>query len=204
MSAGFIEAVAFADEHHVNADGSPQLRKGTSIPYLSHLLSVAALVWEAGGDEDQAIAAVLHDVLEDTSASYAEVAQRFGSGIADLVLECSDGIAVDGSRSARDASSWRDRKIAYLAHLAQASDRAKLVCVADKLHNSNAILWDAISDELGFTESRVWERFNASPPDILWYYESLIEALSSLNSTVIFRRFVMTVDLMRERIPYDS
>ena len=190
----FAGAVRFAIDRHVNPDGSPQLRKGTTVPYLSHLLAVAALVWEAGGDEDQAIAGLLHDTLEDTDATVDELEERFGSDVASLVEACSDGLGIVG---ARDASTWATRKQAYLDHLAHADQRAQLISAADKLHNATSIVTDAEAELARDGAIQVWGRFNAPPEKILWYYQQVIAALApGLGDSPILHRLRDTVERM--------
>lgn len=165
----FEQALVYAARLH---DG--HTRKGTTIPYFSHLASVAALVLEHGGSEDQMIAALLHDAVEDRGGhpTLEDIQRRFGVVVARIVEGCSD----DGETDLRDASTWRTRKEHYLAHLADAPEDVRLVSAADKLHNARAILTDyrRIGDLL-------WVRFNARRDDILWYYESLARTFRRLG-----------------------
>jgi len=146
-----------------------QRRKGTEIPYIAHLMSVAALVLEAGGDEDQAIAALLHDGMEDQGGSptLATIRRLFGDRVAETVMGCSDSEAVDPGKK----EPWHQRKHAYLAHLETASRDVLLVSVADKLHNVRTIVSDyrRVGDD-------VWQRFNkeASKKDQLDNYRALV------------------------------
>lgn len=108
-----------------------QVRKGTQVPYLSHLLGVSTLVLECGGDEEQAIAGLLHDVVEDCGGGHeASIRAQFGDAVADIVMACTDATAedkaeVDNSERARKRD-WRERKQAYLAHLRKTPERALL------------------------------------------------------------------------------
>ncbi len=199
----YVDALRFAIASHVEPDGTPQLRKGTNVPYLSHLLSVSALVWEAGGDEDQAIAGLLHDTIEDTDTTAEELRELFGAEVARLVVACSDGDAEsDGQSPPRDATTWRSRKEACVAHLEQTDIRPKLVTAADKLHNATAIVTDAESDIEEPGEASVWVRFNASPTDIVWYYEAVLAALRpDLDGTPLLRRLIQAVERMKELAP---
>jgi (p)ppGpp synthase/HD superfamily hydrolase len=143
-----------------------QRRKGTDIPYIAHLMSVAAIVLEDEGSEDEAVAALLHDVLEDVpgEATVDYVRERFGDLVAEIVFACSD-------TTVQPKPPWRARKEAYIAHLEQAPAEVLRVSLADKLHNARAILYDlrTIGDSL-------WSRFTAaSAADQLWYYRSLAE-----------------------------
>ena len=163
LTTRFDQAVNLACELHRD-----HLRKGTSIPYVSHLLAVASLVLEQGGDEELAMAAMLHDAVEDRGgqATLQRIRQSFGDRVAGIVAECSDDIpAADGKKA-----PWRERKQKYLDHLPHASADARLVSAADKLHNARCILADfrQIGDQL-------WQRFNpaAARDGTLWYYRSL-------------------------------
>lgn len=161
----FQEALAYAVRLH-GAD----VRKGTMIPYVAHLFSVCSLVLVDGGSEDEAIAALLHDALEDhpEEASREVVAQRFGHEVLAIVEACTDTPAdYEGGPKPR----WRDRKTAYLEHVRTADRKATRVALADKLDNARSILMDyrQIGDQL-------WSRFNAGKEDQLWYYRSLVSA----------------------------
>ena len=193
----YADAVRFAIERHVESDGSPQLRKGTQVPYLSHLLAVSALVWEAGGDEDQAIAGLLHDTLEDTQTTKAELVERFGPVVADIVQACSDG----SPGMARDASTWRARKVAYLHHLSSATLPVKLVSAADKLHNATSIVNDVLWDQETGNPGRTWSRFNASPEDTEWFYQGVVTAMEKdLAHTKLLRQLESIVNRLSELI----
>jgi len=161
LAEAFVNAVAYAMEKH-----GRQTRKGSDIPYLGHLLSVAGLVIDAGGTETQAIAALLHDAAEDQGgeATLTEIRDKFGAEVAAIVVECSDTFVTP-------KPSWRKRKEEYIAHLPEASDSAILVSLADKLHNARALLRDFrdVGNEL-------WKRFSVTDPqEHLWYYRSLLK-----------------------------
>lgn len=179
----FSDAVKWATELHAD-----QFRKGTGIPYVSHLLAVASLVLEGGGTEDQAIAGLLHDAIEDTDTTAIEIEQRFGKDVADMVVACSD-------TEVKPKPPWRDRKVAYIEHL-EAVDTprdALLVSAADKLHNSRSILSDyrRIGDEL-------WQRFNAGKDGQLWYYSELAAAFRRLiPENPITKELCLTVDTLK-------
>ncbi len=162
LTPRYAEAVQYASELHAG-----QTRKSTNIAYISHLLGVSALVLEAGGDEDMAIAALLHDGPEDQGgrATLDEIRARFGDRVAVIVEGCSDSLSEDPE----DKAPWKDRKISYLGHLKDADDDTLAVSLADELHNARAIATD-----LMITGPSTWDRFNASPPEILWYYESIL------------------------------
>ena len=163
----FQQAFALASQIHAR-----QLRKGTAVPYLAHLMSVAALVLENGGDEDAAIAALLHDAVEDSddgTAVAATIRDRFGDRVVGIVLACSDAVAAPGQKKA----PWRERKEGYIAGLADESDpTVLLVSACDKLHNARTIVAD-----LRASGSAVWQRFSQKDPAAhLWYYTSLATA----------------------------
>ena len=162
-SAGFAEAVAYAADAHAE-----RVRKGSCVPYLSHLLAVAALVMEDGGSDEEAIAAVLHDAVEDQGGTRRldDIRERFGDRVAGLVDACTDYDVHS------DRDDWRPRKRAYIDHIGQLSAEARRISLADKLHNARCILRDY--RELG---EALWDRFNPDS-DQLWYYRALAEAFT--------------------------
>lgn len=161
LTPKYAQAVQYASALHAH-----QTRKSTSIPYISHLLGVSSLVLEAGGDEDMAIAALLHDGPEDQGGQKTldEIAELFGPRVAYIVEGCSDSLSEDPETKA----PWRERKVAYLEHLKAADDDTLTVSLADKLHNARAIVSD-----LRISGPQTWDRFNAEPLDILWYYTEI-------------------------------
>src|SRR5438876_11275421 len=152
-----------------------QTRKRTSIPYIVHLMAVCALVLEAGGDEDQAIAALLHDSVEDQGglATLETIRQLFGQRVAAAVESCSDSTVSDPIKKL----PWRDRKEKYLMHLRSANTDALIVGAADKLHNARAVLADyrQIGEEL-------WSRFSVPKAEQLWYYSALVDAFKQTTA----------------------
>ncbi|NOY27271.1 MAG: HD domain-containing protein [Oligoflexia bacterium] len=143
-------------------------RKSTKIPYLAHLLQVMVTVAEHGGDEEQMVAAVLHDYLEDIDGSSAEeLSSRFGPRVARLVVALSD-------TTLRPKPAWAPRKRRYLEHLAAAPAEVKLISAADKLHNAQSILRD-----LKTVGPIVFDRFSVSSARTLWYYRQVVCSLSS-------------------------
>jgi len=154
----FLRAFFFAAKKHAG-----QTRKASTIPYIAHLLGVASLVLEAGGDEDLAIAALLHDVVEDCGGApmLKEVRRRFGARVAKVVEGCTDA-------DTYPKPPWRERKENYIRHLRQADVDTRLVSAADKLNNVRSIL----SDYRAIGES-VWTRFNGGRDGTLWYYRTL-------------------------------
>jgi GTP pyrophosphokinase len=164
LTQRFEEALLYAYDLH-----ALQTRKGTGVPYISHLLIVAGTVLEHGGDEDEAIAALLHDAVEDQGGqeTLKQIRLRYGHRVATIVEECTDADVIP-------KPPWRERKEAYLAHLRHASTSARLVSSADKLHNARAILSDY--RDLG---DEIWSRFNSTKEENLWYYRSLAEVFLS-------------------------
>lgn len=144
-----------------------ETRKGSEVPYVSHVWSVAALVMEHGGSPEQAAAALLHDTAEDAGgeAVLDEIRELCGAQVSDLVRALSDSLVEDPTQKA----PWRQRKEDYLAHLAEAPDEVLLVSAADKLSNARSMARD--HSEIG---SALWGKFNAGQDDQLWYYESLM------------------------------
>lgn len=147
-----------------------QVRKGTSIPYVAHLLAVSATVLEYGGDEDLAIAALLHDSAEDQGGKLRleDIRNRFGDRVADVVAGCSDSL-VDTAKGEQKAPTGERRK-AYLAHLETAEEDVLRVSLADKAHNARAILRDLRNPDVG---ERVWSRFSQPRKETLLYYRRL-------------------------------
>lgn len=159
----FRDALVFAVQAH---DG--QTRKTTAAPYLSHPLQVAGIALEHGADEEQAAAAILHDTLEDTSTTHAELDAHFGRRVADIVRACSDTETPD------DKPPWRERKEAYLARLAVAPADVALVAAADKLHNARSLLTTLRTEGLA-----VFDAFTGKREGTRWYYGALLEALDA-------------------------
>ena len=160
LGPGFLLAFVFAAEKHAG-----QTRKASTIPYIAHLMGVASLVLEFGGDEDMAIAALLHDVVEDCGGApmLKEVRRKFGSRVAKIVDGCTDS---DSERK----PPWRERKERYIRHLKDADTDTRLVSAADKLNNVRSILADY--REVG---ESVWARFHGGRDGTLWYYRALLQ-----------------------------
>lgn len=152
-----------------------QRRNETEIPYASHLLQVQGLVLEHGGDADQAIAALLHDSLEDAgtpaerAAREKQIRERFGARVLEIVLDCTD---TQADESLEDKRPWQERKSRYIAHLAEAPERSRLVAACDKRHNLHALVWDVKTHGAG-----VFERFSSTPEQQVWYFTSVIEII---------------------------
>jgi len=158
----FTEAFLYAAEKHAT-----QTRKRTDVPYISHLMAVAALVLEAGGGEDEAVAALLHDVVEDCGGMpvLEEVRRRFGNRVADIVQGCTDAYTIP-------KPEWKKRKLDYLDTLRRAGDDVRLVSAADKLHNIRTILADYRREG-----DAVWDRFSGRRDGTLWYYRAVLDVL---------------------------
>ena len=163
LTERFDDAFCYAHRLH-----RAQIRKGTPIPYISHLMIVAALVVEHGGNEDQAIAGLLHDAVEDQGGAetLAEIKTMFGDDVAAIVADCTDAWT-------EAKPPWKQRKEAYIAALPGKPAQSLLVSLADKTHNSEAILFDyrVLGDAL-------WDRFSGGADGTRWYYGALAESFS--------------------------
>ncbi len=167
LSNRFTEALVYATELHAN-----QKRKGGKVPYISHLLTVASVVLEYGGNEDEAIAALLHDAVEDQGgpATREVIRQKFGENVAAIVDGCTDS-------DVTPKPPWRPCKEEYINHIPTASASVRLVSAADKLHNAWSILKDyRIEGET------VWNKFNGGKAGTLWYYRALVSAFRQVES----------------------
>jgi (p)ppGpp synthase/HD superfamily hydrolase len=174
----YDDAFRYAHELH-----RAQVRKGTSIPYIAHLMAVSGLVIEHGGNEDQAIAGLLHDAAEDQGGAPTldEIRRRFGDAVAAIVADCTDAWI-------EPKPEWRARKEAYLAKLAMKPAPSLLVSLADKTHNAEAILFDyrVLRDPL-------WERFNGGAEGTRWYYQSLVGIFTNVTPGPLADRFSRAV-----------
>lgn len=163
----FEQALIYANRlHHT------QTRKGGDIPYISHLLSVAALVLEDGGDEDEAIAALLHDAVEDQGGKETRttILNMFGTRVAEIVDGCTDTDIIP-------KPPWQERKYQYIEKLRHASPSVRRVALADKLHNARTILRDL--SNLG---EATWDKFTGGRSGTLWYYHALLTVFLETNS----------------------
>lgn len=172
LTRRYSEAVEYARIAH-----AAQFRKGTAIPYVYHLLGVSSIVLEYGGTEDQAIAGLLHDVLEDCGAEHeAPIRERFGDAVAAIVKDCTDGTSETKTKldtPEAKYADWRNRKLAYIASLEKKPIASLLVSTCDKLHNARAI----VADVQGDAGLAVFERFKVGKEGTLRYYESLARVL---------------------------
>ena len=186
------EACRFAIEHH-----AAQVRKGTEIPYVSHLLQVSGLVLEHGGDIDQAAAALLHDTLEDCpEVTVSELERRFGPAVARMVVDCSDTIASEVDASSGTKSRWQERKDAYLAHLATADAASVLVAFCDKVHNLGTI-----NDDLLEHGPESLDRFTAGPERQSWYFGRVLEVAGPRVPVKLRRRLETLLSTFRAAAP---
>jgi GTP pyrophosphokinase len=210
LSARFEQALVYTAILH-----SGQGRKGTPVPYVSHLLSVAALALENGANEDEVIAALLHDAVEDAGGAprLEDIRCRFGQRVAEIVAGCTD-TEVDENRPQRggqipfvpltpqkgtvpDGSPkppWEERKRKYIAQLAHGSDSVKLVSCADKVHNARSIVAD-----LREQGDSIWSRFTTGKAGTLWYYRTLVETYQQHGAPKRqLNKLVRTVDEMEQ------
>lgn len=183
LTERFDDALAYASRIH-----RAQTRKGSGIPYVSHLLAVAAIALENGADEDQTIAALLHDAVEDQGglARLKEIRARYGDGVAQIVADCADS-------HEEPKPAWHPRKEAYIASLAQKPPRSLAVSLADKTHNAAAI-----NADLRAHGAAVWGRFTGGKGGTLWYYRALATAFRAHAPGIAAERFAREVDEMEE------
>jgi (p)ppGpp synthase/HD superfamily hydrolase len=183
LTERFDDALAYASRIH-----RTQLRKGAGILYISHLLGVAAIALENGADEDQAIAALLHDAVEDQGGleRLEKIRVRFGGAVAQIVADCTD-------THEEPKPDWRPRKEAYIAGLENKAARSLAVSIADKTHNAAAI-----NADLRLHGATVWERFSGKRDGTLWYYRSLADAFARLLPGAAAARFEREVAEMEE------
>ena len=186
LTERFHRAMAYATELHKD-----QTRKSTTITYISHPFGVASLVLEANGDEDQAIAALLHDIPEDCGGEprLREIAEMFGPRVEKIVRGCSDSLVEDPEEKA----PWRERKEVHIDHLKEADMDTLIVTAADKAHNARSIATD-----LQNQGQSLWDRFNANRDDIIWYYESVYAVLSQRQvSSSLLTPLRNAIDVMK-------
>lgn len=180
MSARVTKALIFVTDAFKDIN-----RKGSRIPYVAHLVGTMELVARYGGTNDEMIAALLHDYLEDIEGSEPwEIEDLFGTAVCKTVLSLTDG------RAGRKGP-WHERKRAYLKELARASPSAKLVCAADKIHNVRSII-----DDYAVIGNAVWEKFKVNKEETLWYYLHVVATLS--GSHPIVDELVKVVDELEE------
>jgi (p)ppGpp synthase/HD superfamily hydrolase len=188
LTRRFAEALQYSFLLH-----GQQKRKQSEVPYFTHLMSVASLVLENGGDEDQAIAALLHDAVEDQGGipTLEEIRSKFGERVAGIVEDCSDAFEVP-------KPPWKGRKEQYLARIPNHSKEARLVSLADKVHNARSILVS-----LQYEGDQAWERFNGGREGTLWYYHRLADIYRQFGDTPLTReltRLVAEMDAQTAKI----
>lgn len=179
LSERFHEALVYAARLHAD-----QQRKVSGVPYVSHLLRVAGIALEFGADEDEAIAALLHDAIEDQGgeATRQEILRRFGTRVVEIVDGCTD-------TDQRPKPPWRPRKEAYLARLRQASPSVRLVSSSDKLDNARSLVISYRTQG-----EAIWERFSGGREGVLWFYRSVLDALRAQGSSSLVEELGRTVD----------
>jgi (p)ppGpp synthase/HD superfamily hydrolase len=192
LSERFDSALLFAS--HLHRD---QTRPGSAVPYVSHLLGVASLVLEDRGSEDEAIAALLHDAIEDHADRYAggrdalraDIAARFGGKVLEIVDACTD----DGDYGNRGSPAWKELKQRYIGHFTTANESVRRVACADKVQNARAIL----ADYRQYGES-LWERFRTkSRDDQFWYYGELLRVFQETNTGRLAVELAVTLSLLQ-------
>lgn len=183
LSERFSEALTYATHLH-----SKQTRKGSGVPYIAHLLGVASIALEYGANEEEAIAALLHDAIEDQGgdATRQEIRRRFGDTVTAIVDGCTDSETIP-------KPPWRERKEAYIAHISSASPSVLLVSCADKLYNARSILQD-----YRIVGEEIWQRFTGGKIGTLWYYKALVKAFRQVKITPLvaeLERVVVELEL---------
>ncbi len=190
LSEQFTEALVYATHLHAN-----QMRKGDGkIPYITHLLGVASITLEYGGNETQAIAALLHDAVEDQGgrAQLESIREKFGEAVALIVADCSDTFDTP-------KPPWRQRKENYIKHLTSASPDSLLVSCADKLYNARTVLKDY--RQMG---ESIWERFKGKREGTLWYYHTITRAFQKITSHPIVDELQRVVNELEELTAYQG
>jgi (p)ppGpp synthase/HD superfamily hydrolase len=178
----FEKAMAFAASCHHG-----QSRKGSGAPYITHPMAVSSLVGEYGGDEDQAIAGLLHDVMEDCGIASDDLVVRFGERVARIVVACTD-------TTEQPKPPWRQRKEQHVSHVREQPAEVKLVLGCDKLHNASCIVRDLQRESVG---ALVWDRFRAERPDVLWYYRAMHAALAHQWHNEVLSELERMIDVMQ-------
>jgi len=181
LTSRFNEGLVFAAIFH-----RKQRRKSSRAPYLSHLLAVAAIALEHGATEDEAIAALLHDAVEDQGGveTLKRIRDTFGSNVAEIVIGCSDSNTVRRSQK----PPWRKRKQKYIASLSKASPSVILVSASDKLHNIRSLIKDY--QQMG---ERMWSVFKGGKAGTLWYYRAVSAALARRSQLPLVSEVIKAV-----------
>ncbi|MBF2067073.1 MAG: bifunctional (p)ppGpp synthetase/guanosine-3',5'-bis(diphosphate) 3'-pyrophosphohydrolase [Calothrix sp. C42_A2020_038] len=185
LTEKFETALVYATRLHAN-----QKRKVSGVPYISHLLSVTALVLEAGATEAEAIAALLHDAVEDQGGSQtrAEIQRMFGDEVVAIVDGCTESDTFP-------KPPWEERKRRYIEHISQASPSVRRVSLADKLHNARCLLadWRQYGDT-------IWSHFNSGKEKTLWFYQSLVDVYQKTGSDPMTKEFTRLVSQLGGRL----
>lgn len=181
LTSRFEQALIYATQLHAN-----QVRKCGNIPYISHLLSVTALILEDGGDEEEAIAGLLHDAVEDRGGikTREAILRQFGERVVRIVDGCTEPYL-------EPKPPWRDRKLQYIEQMRHASSSVLRVSMADKLHNARSILadWHREGDT-------VWDKFNGGKEGTLWFYRSLLEIYEKATDSFLMEELKLILDLL--------
>ena len=184
LTEKIAQALALAVEAH-----NGQKRKGTNVPYLAHPMGVASIALDHGADEEQAMAALLHDAVEDGGSHYAKrIREQFGGRVADIVEGCTDGVPDSSGKK----EAWKPRKERYISHLQKATEDVLLVSGTDKLHNARAIVEDLL--RIG---PAVFDRFTATQEQTIWYYETLSGVFTN-RGTPMAKALSDTVQRMKQ------
>ncbi len=185
LSSQFTEALTFATELHAQ-----QKRKTSGIPYIAHLLGVASLVLEYGGNEDEAIAALLHDAIEDQGGAETRVEIRgcFGENVTAIVDGCTES-------DLEHLLPWRSRKEAYIDNITNASASVRLVAAADKIYNLRSLIKD-----YRLLGEQIWQYFHGGKDGTLWYYQALIKAFSQAEVTPIVEELIRVTRELEELV----
>jgi (p)ppGpp synthase/HD superfamily hydrolase len=189
LTERFEEALVFAHQLH-----RQQIRKGSGVPYVAHLLSVTALVLEAGGGEDEAIAALLHDAVEDQggAATREQIRQRFGDMVTEIIDGCTESDTIP-------KPPWRDHKQSYLEHLCHASPAVLEVSLADKLHNARSLLAEYYQQG-----ESIWTQFKGGKAGTFWFYRSLVQVYRERSASwqvQELERVVTQLEQLAESVP---
>ncbi|ERT05762.1 HD domain protein [Lyngbya aestuarii BL J] len=189
LSSHFREALVYACELHAE-----QVRKGSGVPYVAHLLGVASIALEYGAKEDEAIAALLHDAIEDQGgvSTKQEIQRRFGETVATIVDGCSDTDQIP-------KPPWRERKQAYIDHIPNAEASVRLVSAADKLYNARSIVQDY--RQVG---EAIWERFTGGASGTLWYYRAIVDAFKRVEITPLVEELDRVVSQLEQLVSSES
>jgi (p)ppGpp synthase/HD superfamily hydrolase len=187
LTERFDDALVFASDAH-----RTHTRKATGVPYVSHLLAVASIALEAGADEDVAIAALLHDSVEDRGVSLEQLRTRFGDTVASIVAEVTE-------TSEHPKPPWRPRKEAYLAHLETASPGALVVSAADKLHNVRTMVAELLA-----AGPSLWSRFRAGPDEQVWFHRAVADVIARRLPGPLADALAATVDDLAAAIAASS